>query len=446
MPSISRRRILAAIAASGAVGGSGAADEACVGRGDPNGGVVWSRTYGEDADVELADAVVRSDGYALAGAGPDDRGWLRRIDGDGAEHWHREYGADGDRSVEALTASDGGYVLAGAAEGYERQFVTRTDADGREEWTETVEVAGYPAFVAAGSDGSIALGVTERRWSQSSERWSLHLSAIGPDGDVRERRSFDGYENRRVEAGLATGDGVLVAGEDDTDDRDDGWLWEVAVDGGIEVERTATFDREIVAIDRHEDGAVVIAGTNQTWLARLDSEWNVEWERSEFDGAVEINDVTAVPDGVLAAGYLWAGCARKPWAFRTDPAGTESWAASDEEPANRRWQSALPAGDGERVVAAGTDYEDNDAVLSLVEEPEPNESEPSTTATTAVGTSTGVTTNGTETSDDTETGDDPATTTEDESTAGTLNGFGLGAAVAALTAAAGYRARRNRRD
>ena len=344
----------------------------------------------------------------------------------------------------AVTA-DGGLLLAGTVGKWRSaQFVTKTDADGGEEWTTSVETSGRDPFAVERDDGSVVLGVT----AAYPEPKYPHVSVLDEDGGVGESTTFDDREGRRIRAGVAADDGVVLAGTSDSDEAE-GWLWRVAVDGGVGLDRSTAFERRIVAADRSEGGGLVLAGTSSPWLARLGPEWAVEWERTEFEGDVHVEDVSSVPGGVAACGFRWgSGCARLPWAFRADGDGT-AWSASLSESPRSRWTVALPASEGDRVAVAGTDYEgeSSDATLSLVEEP-PQSSEEATATTTVRGTTenssgtattaAGPTTDGTATNAD--------GTTPDESTAGGLDGFGLGAGVAALTAALGHRVRRTRND
>jgi hypothetical protein len=459
MPSaFSRRQFLATAAAAGLLSSPTAANDVpCASQSEAD-GVVWQRTYGEDESLKVTDAVAHGDGYALVGIDRDaetsGRSWLRRVDGDGREQWRREYGADEQQSVTsvAVTADDGLLLAGPGRAGHGAQFVTKTDADGGEEWSTTVDVSGREAFAVERDDGSVVLGVT----TASPEPTYPHVTVLDEGGEVSESRSFDDRDGRRIQAGVAADDGVVLAGTSDSDDEE-GWLWRLAVDGGIELDRSTAFERRIVAADRVDGGGLVLAGTNSRWLARLGPAWEVEWERTEFEADVQIEDVTAVPGGVAACGFKWgSGCARLPWTFRADDDGT-AWTASLDESSRDRWNVVLPAGEGDRVVVSGTDYEgeNSDATLSLVEEPEASGRETTSTSTaggtsraagttsTADGTTT---TTGDLSTDGTATPDVGPGTTADESTADGLDGFGIGAAVAALTAALGYRVRPSRDD
>ena len=454
MPSaFSRRQVLTAVAAAGVVGTPAAAAEKPCARQSEATDVVWQRAYGKEESIKTTDAVAHGDGYALVGIDRDaersGRSWLRQVDGDGREQWRRKYGNDERRSVTSVAVTaDGGLLLAGPV-GRRRsaQFVTKTDADGGEEWTTTVDVSGRDTFAVERDDGSVVLGAT----TAFPEPKYPHVTVLDEGGRVSRSRTFDDRDGRRIRAGAAVDDGVVLAGTSDTDVE--GWLWRVAVDDGVELDRSTAFDRRIVAADRSEGGGVVLAGTNSQWLARLSPEWEIEWERTAFEENVHIEDVTTVPDGIAACGFRWgSGCARLPWAFWSDGDGTV-WSASLNEPSRYRWNVALPAGEDDRVVVAGTDYdrEGSDATLSLVEDPESSGKATTTTAdgTTAVGETTAAADRTTTPADEPPT-DETATstdgTTAEESTADGLDGFGLGAAAAALTTALGYRARRNRRD
>ncbi|WP_135535208.1 hypothetical protein [Halostella pelagica] len=461
MPSaFSRRQFLATAAAVGLVGSPAAADDgSCVGQ-DVADGVVWQRTYGEDESLKVTDAVAHGDGFALAGidrdAGTSGRSWLRRVDGDGREQWRREYGDDERRSVTsvAVTADDG-FLLAGTAgEGRAEQFVTKTAADGGEAWTTTVDVSGRDTFAAELDDGSVVLCVA----TPSPEPTYPHLTLLDSAGEVSESRTFDDRDGRQIRAEVVADDGVVLAGTRDSDEAE-GWLWHVTVGDGIEIDRSAEFERKIIAADRFDEGGLVLAGTNSTWLAQLGPEWEVEWEQTEFEPDPHIKDVSSVPGGVAACGYHWGeGCARPPWAFRANDDGT-TWHASVDDSPRLKWESVLPANEGDRVVVAGSDYggDGSSATLALVEAPESSGEESTTTESNRTTTAGGTTnTNGTTagpnrttasgTSTDGTTEETPTTDDDTGTAAGELDGFGIGAGIAALTAALGYRTQRSRDD
>jgi hypothetical protein len=135
---------------------------------DAEGDEQWSRTYELTDDENIAAAVreVPGGGYAIAGRTGTNGGFdsfLIRTDPEGNVLWERTYDAgDDDRAHALATTSDGGFILAGQAWlgdfifGSYDYYVVKTDADGNVEWTRTFE---YDDNFAPGAD--VALGVEE---------------------------------------------------------------------------------------------------------------------------------------------------------------------------------------------------------------------------------------------------------------------------------------------
>ncbi len=115
---------------------------------DSAGNEQWSKAFGGD-DVEYCNAAIQTadGGYILAGesstggAGMVDA-ILLKTDADGKELWTKMYGGHMyDSARKVVQTSDGGYVLLGATssmgEGNYDVYLLKTDAAGKEEWAKT---------------------------------------------------------------------------------------------------------------------------------------------------------------------------------------------------------------------------------------------------------------------------------------------------------------------
>ncbi|MBU4374401.1 MAG: hypothetical protein KJ714_08215 [Euryarchaeota archaeon] len=109
----------------------------------------WSKTFGGSGNDSAFSVQQTSDGgYILAGktqsygSGESDA-WLIRTDKNGNEQWNRTFGGKGiDEASSALQTLDGGYIIAGKKErsyGNTNAWLIKTDANGNEQWNETLE-------------------------------------------------------------------------------------------------------------------------------------------------------------------------------------------------------------------------------------------------------------------------------------------------------------------
>ncbi len=131
---------------------------------DGSGGVLWEQTYGEDG-AESGQGLLRASDGALVIVGfassRDTEGQdilLLEVDDEGHEIWSRTYDSPLDQAANTvLETADGGYLLIGnsvdpsdviadpsaagyaGAEGRSNVYLVRTDAEGREVWSQQYE-------------------------------------------------------------------------------------------------------------------------------------------------------------------------------------------------------------------------------------------------------------------------------------------------------------------
>lgn len=115
---------------------------------DSNGKERWSKTFGGDGyDEALSIQQTLDAGYIVAGKKEYPRGntnaWLIKIDSNGNEQWNRTFGGEyNDEASSVLQTLDGGYIIAGKKErsyGDADAWLIKTDANGNEQWNETLE-------------------------------------------------------------------------------------------------------------------------------------------------------------------------------------------------------------------------------------------------------------------------------------------------------------------
>jgi len=175
--------------------GGGISGDASVLRLDALGNVIWHRTYGGD-NGDAANSVRQTSdgGFIVAGftisfgaGGFFGDTWVLRLDPDGNVVWQKSYGRPGsDNGFQIAQTLDGGFVVAGFTEsfgaGSADAWVLRLDPSGNVVWQNTyggpledLAISAQPT-----TDGGVLVaGSTESFGAGASDAWILRLDANG---------------------------------------------------------------------------------------------------------------------------------------------------------------------------------------------------------------------------------------------------------------------------
>jgi|GEM_PF-4378454 len=270
----------------------------------PDGKLLWENTFGETGDDRFYGVSVMNSGL-LAAAGYINYSNEKRQDAllvllseTGKAVAVRNYGGNGIEDIRGITAcSDGGIVLCGSSDTYSsvpgksEGYILKTDGSGRELWStvygnntknlifnsvvETEEgylAAGRVLDIKRGTKGILVSFTREGKFI-----WEKRYGAAGFN-------SFNGV--------ALTGDGIIVAGEFDTGNRErtvDAWLVSTDKKGGILWERTFgwinpdRFDRVMA----NSDGTAIASGITESfgngssdiYIVKVDKEGNSLWAK-----------------------------------------------------------------------------------------------------------------------------------------------------------------------
>lgn len=276
--------------------------------------VEWQRTLGGSGadrpqDSPQALAVGPDGGCAVVGSTPQGI-FVAAIDPSGQVRWQRHLGP-GIGTAVALT-QDGMGVLATAAGDWS---LSRLDAAGRTQWTRTLGGSGpeiATTLVATRDGGFLAGGHTQSADGDVSRAvcaWDWWIAKVDRTGALEWETTLGGTSNDYLwQLAPAHGGGFLAVGRTESDDGDvsaqngtyDYWLAKLDEDGGLEWERSyGGWDWEwgnSVAATR--DGGCVLGGYTYTfsdfgdgdvtanhgefdyWVLKVDGEGEIEWERS----------------------------------------------------------------------------------------------------------------------------------------------------------------------
>lgn len=241
---------------------------------------------------------------------------------EGGVLWERTWGGDGyEQAIAVTTAEDGGYYVFGETDSYgagDRDFfLVKITEDGTQEWYRTYgrDHREWPYGMLHLSNGDLLLyGYSVPASNQGTNQYAL---CVKPDGDVIWEYIGESPEEELVIDALETGDGELVLAVVVEEDAklvklDSGgnllWMKRYELPGW-------QFASEIAPVD---DGGYLLAGFSMsdkapqqadTWLARSDSNGELEWETSFGDPAFDdyANSMIRLNDGTYLLGAIANG-------------------------------------------------------------------------------------------------------------------------------------------
>ncbi len=349
----------------------------------------WARTFGgaaEDRAYGLARAP--AGGWLLAGNSREGPGLsfdalLLRLDREGRSLWERRFGGpDTDQVFAIASTRDGGAAAAGHTRsqgaGESDLWLFRLDARGNLLWERVLGGAANErarGIAAAPEGGFLVSGFTASRGAGDRDAWILRIDAAGR---VLWERVLGGpgddgafHASPHPEGGFAI---VGYWGQESGYD-----LWVLRLDETGEELWSHRFDRSAfeaaTAVSTLPDGGLVVAGVtgmpdslqDNVWLAGLDREGAVRWERMlggpARDNAWAITPRAAGGAVVAAATSSQGAGSADAWLFAVDASGEMVW---ERIVGGAKWDKpmALESGvDGALVVAGttttrGAGYED----------------------------------------------------------------------------------------
>ncbi|MEZ4449564.1 MAG: hypothetical protein R3B09_08795 [Nannocystaceae bacterium] len=207
---------------------------------DEGGGLLWTKTYGDDSDEQLAyDLVETADGgFAVVGTNAGDF-WLVRTDAGGQALWDEKYGgASYERALGVDLFADGGFAIGGWAEanGAADFYLVRTDDAGKALWDATLDenYSDLAEDVVVLADGGVLMVGATRPQGGVADLWMVKVDGAG--SMVWERRyGGDAYDGALSALEAASGDLVIVGRtESKGAGMADAWALRTAPDGALQ--------------------------------------------------------------------------------------------------------------------------------------------------------------------------------------------------------------------
>lgn len=178
------------------------------------------RTYGGVGPDRLAGVAPRgSAGHYLAGWTTSGRGdadfWLQRVDSAGGVVWSRTYGGEANDTADGVLADRNGLLLFGESrsfdDGASSIWLVRTDLDGNEVWTWRWATANdqFASFAAPDPRGGWVL--TGRSNPPGPDPGDALFARVSPHGQTLWQRTFGGADEDRPGGAVVAPDGRLTA-------------------------------------------------------------------------------------------------------------------------------------------------------------------------------------------------------------------------------------------
>lgn len=261
-------------------------------------------------------------------------------------------------------------------------------ADGEEYWAKTYGGESYDgpwAIVIAPNGDVVIAGYTENFGAGDGDAWILRLDK---NGTVKWQKTYGGSRWDEVEAlTLAPNGDIIAAGRTDSFSAWNALAWILRLDsnGNVEWQRwygrqeaedyavedieaaTVAPDGDIIAVGYTR--ALTKGGVGDVWVARLDPQGNIEWQRIYGGQNDEVGWAVAVtPNGdiIVVGGTASFGAGYWDfWVLCLDPDGNVKWGKAYGKEGFDEAHSIAIAPDGGIIVGGTSEREGgfNDATI-----------------------------------------------------------------------------------
>jgi len=307
--------------------------------------------------------------------------YLLKVDPQGGLLWSKTYGGTGNESCYYVnTCTDHGFILTGLIDttttGNSDLFLIKTDSDGNIQWSTNVggATADYGWYVIQTNDGGfLAAGATS---SYGDGSYNGYLVKTNSAGVVQWTKVFGGSGSDYFNGMSKTRDGgFIITGATSTNSFGSSDLWLLKFDSNGDTLWTKQFGKPTEdagnAVIQTTDGGYVVAGDSHTFvnlgahravITKLDSLGNLKWSHQfgSYPGAEIAYDV--LPDSIngyflLCYTGVYGYGAKDVLLIRVDSSGKKMWAKTyggtgDDDP----WYAQQTSDGGLMIVGATTSY------------------------------------------------------------------------------------------
>ena len=301
---------------------------------DENGAILWSRSYSDDPRGLGPSRVVRAqDGGFLVAGTRDIKSsadfYAARFDPEGELVWARSYGgSDDDDAYAAVATSDGGFLLVGQTESFGVSFpvtwTVKLDAGGDVEWQQLFDTGGnFLGYVAVESPlGGYLVGGHEfgrgllvRLTASGAVTWSRAIDA-GSDNDyLMDAAAYpDGTFAAVGSTGLGADSDLWALRLSD----DGSVLWSRVIGGGDRESAGGLppYDRAGRPTTVTADGGLLIAARTSTFSVGYDDAWLLKLSNNGF---IDMDPASGATSAALGGDLTSLGLPATPTALTSGP-------------------------------------------------------------------------------------------------------------------------------
>jgi PKD repeat protein len=263
--------------------------------------------------------------------------WIVKLYANGNINWQKSLGGSwGDGAYSVQQISDGGYIVAGSTEsndgdvignhGNSDFWVMKLDKDGKivwqkciggsgDDWAYSVQQTSDGGYIVAGESGKIGGDVTEN--NGETDWWIVKLDS---SGGIEWQKSIGGSDYDYANSIQQTSDGgYIVTGNYDNGQDSDSLIVKLDKDGMLKWQKFlggSGYD-DARSIQQTSDGGYIVAGSTSLddaevtgdygdcWVAKLDENGNIIWEKSLGGSGSDLaNSIQQTSDfGYIIAGF-----------------------------------------------------------------------------------------------------------------------------------------------
>ena len=305
---------------------------------DASGNIVWQKSFGGSSNDIAASIQQTSDGgFIVAGSSASNDGdvsgnhgladyWIVKLDALGNLVWQKCFGGSkNDNAYSVQQTSDGGFIVAGSSysndddvsgnHGFNDYWIVRLSSDGNLTWQKyfgglhidfasSVLQTADGGFIVAGSSSSPNGDVVGHHGSAFPDYWIMKLDV---NGNIVWQKCLGSWEwDAPYSIRLIAGGGFIVAGYASFNNGDvtgnhggsnDYWVAKLDPEGNLIWEKSlgGTGDDRAYSIDPTSDGGFIIAGGsnsddgdvsgrhgasgNDEWIVKLNADGNLIWQK-----------------------------------------------------------------------------------------------------------------------------------------------------------------------
>ena len=265
-----------------------------------DGSLAWQKTYGDTYPFEGAEEIQQTadGGYIVVGniyLNLDWAIWILKLDPNGNIIWEKTYGGSGEDYGESIQqTSDGGYIVAGHTDSFGAGdydlWVLKLDSGGNITWQKTYGGPNREAALSireTSDGGYVVAGGTDYFIPGTGDVWVLKLDS---SGNILWQKTYgEAGHDTAIDIQQTTDGGYIVLAQSDAFSR---WVLKLNADGTVAWQNTYYGDGPGYytpsSIEQTADGGYIVVGSTpdfqeligHMWILKLNSDGTAAWEKN----------------------------------------------------------------------------------------------------------------------------------------------------------------------